>query len=99
MLIILILGESISTVKKETDTLLVDSKNIGLEENGEKITCSTPNIYKLSQIVEKAVSASERFFAFRTHLCPVLETICSQFYAHQSVHRESIFKNFPTRRG
>jgi hypothetical protein len=29
MLIILILGEGISTIKKETDTLLVASRNIG----------------------------------------------------------------------
>jgi hypothetical protein len=45
MLIVLILGESISTVKKETETLLDASRNIGLKVNGDKTMRSTSNIY------------------------------------------------------
>jgi len=45
MLIMLILVESIITAKKETDSLLVASRNTGLEANGEKTSCSTSNIY------------------------------------------------------
>jgi len=73
MLIILILCESINTVKKEADTLLVASRNIGLEANGEETTFSLSNIYLFESKCTKDSICIRTGFRISHPLCPVLK--------------------------